>query len=95
MSQARPQTFLIGFRESDPRVHLMRSHDPDAQRPRAGGRMRTSASGMILAGRCGDCRHNVWLNASGVQAMRERDCVVYCADCAAGSGYDNFIADLG
>lgn len=33
------------------------------------------------AGRCGTCGGNVYLNASGVRTMRERDCAIICRLC--------------
>lgn len=54
-----------------------------------------SEHGMILAGRCGSCRRNTFLNPSGVDALRTRDCAVYCNECAHERGeYDHFISDL-
>lgn len=90
MSQARPQTFLVGYREEDPRAHrMLGDHESLSDR-----RARTHGH-MTLAARCGSCRSNVWLNPSGVEAMRERDCVVYCATCMESDrGYDYAIADL-
>jgi hypothetical protein len=49
----------------------------------------------VLSGRCGSCRRNVYLNPSGIQATRERDCVIYCHFCAIEQQeYDSMIADL-
>jgi hypothetical protein len=33
------------------------------------------------AGRCGICRQNVYVNASGAKSIRERDCAVICRLC--------------
>ena len=56
--------------------------------------------GTVLAGRCGACRHNTYLNPSGVEAMRTRDCAVFCHNCSeermanGGKVYDQLIGDM-
>ena len=40
----------------------------------------------IRAGRCVDCRAEVFLNVYGVSAVRERDADVICANCDAREG---------
>lgn len=49
----------------------------------------------ILAGRCGSCRKNTYLNPSGVDCLKTRDTAVYCSNCAhLRAEYDHMVADL-
>lgn len=51
--------------------------------------------GAIPAGRCGSCGHNVYANQSGIDAIKERDCIVYCHFCAIDrQEYDGMVQDL-
>lgn len=43
----------------------------------------------IKAGRCDDCGAEVFLNSSGVSAMRERDSILYCMNCSARNEEDH------
>lgn len=38
-------------------------------------------SAVSPAGRCGICRQNVYVNASGARAIRERDVALVCRFC--------------
>ena len=60
------ETLLVAYREDDPLRF---------QAERLGlGR-------VVAAGRCGICRHNVYVNASGARTIRERDCALVCRYC--------------
>lgn len=39
------------------------------------------AGAHTKGGRCGDCRCEVFVNDSGIAALRERDSIVYCQNC--------------
>jgi len=36
---------------------------------------------VVAAGRCGVCRHNVFVNESGARTIRQRDCAIVCRHC--------------
>lgn len=36
---------------------------------------------VVPAGRCGVCRHNVYVNRGGARTLRERDCAIVCRHC--------------